>query len=326
MFQGWIDRVLAAPTSPTADLYFQNAGGAHGWRNAELLAPTVVAGPNRVLIMRHAGRAGELPDRPCVFFIDDDIPAGLNEPDLPTRYRRKLALLEWPAWRRLLPSAARVVAASNRLAARLRRQRPDGVDVLTPYWSEPFAPLDHHDTDGPLDIAYLGSSVHRGDLAFLLPVLEAVLAAEPRARVHLAPRHPLPGTLSRHPRVCRLPGRGWQAYRRNGVGRRFHIALYPLRDTAFNRARSANKLIEHAVHGAASVWSCSWPEARRVADGHSGLVVANDPQVWTNATLSLLRDARARRSVAAEGQRLARKLNDPAPQRKLWTELLGIVA
>lgn len=324
MFQGWIDRVLSAANSPTAALYFDNAAGERGYGGARRLAPTVVEGPAGVLVMRHAGRAGPLPDRPHLFFVDDDIPAGLDDPGLPLRYRRKLSLLEWQAWRRLVPSATRVIAASRTLAERLERERRDRVDVLEPYWDEPFAPLDHHDRDGPLDIAYLGSSVHRGDLDFLLPVFEAVLASEPRARVHLAPRHPLPARLARHPRVCRLPGVGWQAYRRAAIGTRFHVALYPLLDTAFNRARSPNKLMEHAVRGAASVWSDCWPEAERVQDGRAGLVRPNDAASWTDATLALLRDAPGRRAIAAEGQALARRLNDPASQRRLWVDLLGV--
>ncbi len=47
----------------------------------------------------------------------------------------------------------------------------------------------------------------------------------------------------------------WWLYRRALARMRFHLAIYPLGDTPFNRARSASKLYEHALVGAASLMS-----------------------------------------------------------------------
>ena len=323
MLQGWIDRVVVPPHSPTADLYFVNAAGSDGCQNVRRIAPTVFAAPCGTLVMRHAGRVADLPPGPVVYLIDDDIPSGVADPGLPRLYRRKLAMLEAPCWRRLVDRADHVVAASATLAGRLEEERGSPVKVMSPYWSEPFATLDHHDNGQVIDIAYLGSAVHRADLKFLLPVFEALLAADRRVRIHLAQRHLLPSTLARNPRVLRLAGRGWGAYRAAACGRRFHIALYPLLDSPFNRARSLNKLIEHAICGAAPIYSNGWPEARRVVDGASGLVRPNLPQAWIDAALYLIRDDGARGRIASGAQALGRELNDPAPQRRLWGALLG---
>lgn len=327
MMQAWFDRILAAPDSPTADLYFGNAAREAGWRGVQRLGPTVFATARGALVMRHTGRAAPLPrGRRLIYLVDDDVPAGLADPSLPRLYRQKLAMLEAPCWQRMMREADLLVATSSALAERLSRERVGGAEVtqLSPYWSETFESLDHHDDDGPIDIAYLGSAVHRTDLGFLLPVIEAVLATEPRARFHLAARHLLPPGLARHPRVRRLPGRGWTAYRQAAAGRRFHLALYPLLDTPFNRARSVNKLIEHGLAAAAPIYSANWPEAGQVSDGGDGLVRENDPAAWAEATLSLVRDAAGRRAIAAGAQALARRLNDPAPQRRLWTQALEI--
>lgn len=319
MIQALFDRAIVARESPTADLYFQNAMQGRG---ATRHGPTVVASPAGTLVMRHAGRASPPQRKRLVYLADDDIPGGLADASVPRLYRQKLAMLEAPCWQRMLREADLLVASSPLIAERMRASRAE-VRLLRPYWSEGFAPLDHHE-DEKIDIAYLGSAVHRADLLFILPVIEAILGAEPRTHFHLAGRHLLPPRLACHPRVHRLPGRGWGEYRDAARGRRFHIALYPLLDTPFNRARSCNKLIEHGLTGAAPIYSSIWPEVRHVADGQSGLVCPNDLAHWMDAVSALIRDARGRRTVAEGAQALALRLNDPGPQRQLWTDALEL--
>lgn len=319
----WLDWALAAPDSPTADLYLANALGAAPGLGR--VAPTVFAGPAGTAVLRHAGRAGGWPAGPLVYLTDDDIPAGLEDASLPRRYRRKLALLEAPCWQRMRRAADVWVVASDVLAERAAREGRRALR-LDPFWSERFAPLDHHDAGGPVDIAFLGSSVHRADLAMIAPAIAAALAAEPRARFHLSERHVLPGPLAGHPQVRRIPGRGWGAYRRGLGGRRFHIALYPLLETAFNRARSVNKLIEHGVVGAAPVYSAWWPAAAPVANGVDGLLCGQAAAGWRDALLALIADPGGRRRLAEGAQRLARRLNSAAAQRLLWSRALGVTA
>jgi hypothetical protein len=157
-------------------------------------------------------------------------------------------------------------------------------------------------------------------------VIGAVLAAHPRARFHLAERHRLPADFAGHPRVQRIPGLGWAAYREGLARRRFHLGLYPLMDTPFNRARSVNKLIEHAVVGAAGLYSRSWPEAWRATEAGAGLVLRNRPAEWSAAIDHLLARPRALQGLAAGAGTLARRLNRPEPQRRLWAELMGVTS
>jgi len=202
--------------------------------------------------------------------------------------------------------------------------------LIHPYWSEPIAGLEHFEPvlkgEGWLDIAYLGSAVHRDDLAFLWPVIGAVLAAHPRVRFHLAERHRVPAVLAGHPRVVRIPGLGWGAYRAGLAQRRFHLALYPLMDTEFNRGRSLNKLIEHGVVGAAALYSRSWGEAWRAGEGGAGLVLRNRRDDWRAAIEHLLARPETMRDLAAGAGALARTLNRAEPQRRLWAELMGVQA
>lgn len=334
MIQTLLSRVLSPPDSPTADLYFHNACGDFLDAGVTRLGPTVYTSPSACLVMRHALRA----DRPpagsrLIYFIDDAVDLGVGDRGLPPLYRHKLRLVERAAGRRIAPRAAAIVVSSAELVRRYVPLAAPGVEIrlIHPYWSEPIAGLEHFEPApgvgpgvGRIDIAYLGSSVHRADLEFLWPVVASVLAAHPRVRFHLAERHRLPAGLAGHPRISRIAGRGWGAYRAGLAGRRFHMALYPLMDTPFNRARSLNKLIEHGVVGAAPLYSRNWGEAWRAAEHGAGLALRNDRADWRAAIEHLLARPGAMRSLAAGAGALARTLNRPEPQRRLWSELMGV--
>ena len=327
MIESLFSGLLSAPDSPTADLYFRNACPDFLRGSVQQLAPTVFASRTSCLVMRHAMRAGTLPDRKrLIYMIDDDVDAGTQDASLPFLYRQKLRLVEQPAGRRFSQTAGVAVVASQRLASSFLPMME--THVMRPYWSERFASLDHFDgldaPDAPVDLAYLGSVVHKSDLEFLLPVLACLLTRHPNLRVHIPERHSLPNGFELHPRVRRIPGLGWTAYRAGLAGRRFHIALYPLMDTPFNRGRSMNKLIEHAVVGAAPIYSSDWLEAGQIVHGISGIRLPNAMTAWAEAASALIRAPHRARELAFGAQRLAARLNDPEPQRQLWRSLMDV--
>lgn len=327
MFNSLLAKVLSAPDSPTADLYFGNSCADLIAEGVERLAPTVFASDTACLVMRHHMRVGRLPRRRrLIYFVDDDVDAGLTDVSLPFFYRQKLRMVEHLAGRRLSRFAGVAVVGSEALA-RLFRPVME-THLLRPYWSENMANLDHFQPllagEGWIDVAFLGSVVHRADLNFLLPVIAHLLAIEPRLRFHLPQRHVLPSAFDRHPRVLRIPGLGWTAYRREIARQRFHIALYPLLDTPFNRARSPNKIIEHAVVGAAPVYSADWAQSALVAHGSNGLLVPNDRDAWRHALAALISRPDQMLALARGAQALAANLNRPEPQRLLWRRLFGL--
>jgi len=325
--QTLFSRVLSAPESPSADLYFKNACGGFLDAGVTSLAPTVFASSSACLVMRHDLRAQKLPGgRRLIYFIDDAVEQGVADAGLSFFYRQKLRLVERAAARRIGRCAAVAVVSSAELA---RRVAPEvETRLIHPYWSEPIAGQGHFEPllrgEGWIDIAYLGSVVHRADLAFLWPVIGDVLASHPNVRFHLAERHRVPGALARHPRIVRIPGLGWSAYRAGLAGRRFHLALYPLMDTPFNRARSVNKLIEHGVVGAAAIYSRCWGEAWRVDEAGAGLLLHNRQGDWRTAIEHLLERPQAMRGLAAWAGALAREMNQVEPQQRLWSELMGV--
>ncbi|MEM7056122.1 MAG: hypothetical protein AAF557_00910 [Pseudomonadota bacterium] len=329
MLNNLLSKVLSAPDSPTADLYFRNACADFLGRGVRQVAPTVFASPTTTVIMRHAMRAGRLPERRrLIYLVDDDVEAGTSDQSLPFFYRQKLRMVEQPACRRIRRFAGVAVVGSPTLARLFAPIMQ--THLIRPYWSERFACLDHFDGlergQGWVDVAYLGSIVHRSDLMFLIPAIGRLLELHPNMRFHVPIRHRLPAELENHPRVMPIPGLGWTAYRRQIAGRRFHVTAYPLLDTPFNRARSANKLIEHAVVGAAPVYSSCWGEAQNAAEYGAGYLIPNDQEAWVQGLSGLIGNPDRMKRLAKRAQNFARTLNTAEPQRSLWRDLLELDA
>lgn len=84
---------------------------------------------------------------------------------------------------------------------------------------------------------------------------------------------------------------------------RWDIALAPLRDTPFNRAKSDIKFLDYAALGAAGVYSDLPVYAGSVYHGETGLLAANDTASWVNALRSLIEQPVLRRELAANARR-----------------------
>jgi hypothetical protein len=317
--------------SPTGDLYFANAmarflapGGP-----VRRLAPTVFATKEAVLVLRHdqGARIARRDPRRLIYFLDDAVFAGLDDPTLPLGYRVKLWLVECAAARRLVPRACAVVVSAPEVAEDLPRSllRPDAtVATLAPCWGvSPPGPCDEEERP-PWRIGFTGAQTHRAGLRLAAAAVAPLLRARADLELHLAGNHPLPQALRGLPGVRRNPAVSWTAYRAALPGMRRHVALYPTPDTAFARARSVNKLIEHALLGAAPIYSTQWPRARIAAETGACVLARNTPEDWRTAVAALLADPARRAAIVAAGAALARRLDRPEAQRALWTDLMGL--
>ena len=103
---------------------------------------------------------------------------------------------------------------------------------------------------------------------------------------------------------------------------RFHVCIYPLLDSGFNLARSYNKIIEHAVVGAASIYSSSWPESWRITHQENGVLARNLRRDWVDALGDLVSNLPKARSIAVGAAELADNLNTPDRQRAFWEKIL----
>lgn len=150
-------------------------------------------------------------------------------------------------------------------------------------------------------LGLVGTPTHEPDFALLDEALDQVLAAYP-GRVRLVFMGLLPARWAGHPAVTYVPFEvDYRAYAGKLKGLGLDIALVPLADTAFNRAKSNIKWLEFSAAGIAGVYS-DLPPYAAVRDGATGLKVANTTQAWRQAIAGLVEDPARRMALAQAAQ------------------------
>lgn len=297
---------------PTAELFglagnFRRISAGGGPMGA---AYRVGAATVAVRLWRPAGEG------PVHYLIDDDIPAGIADPSLPEAYRRRLEqAFRESVETKALDRIAMVITPSARLEERYRALGKE-VRRLDPAWPVPqSADLRHFAGGGPVRVAFLGTRSHLADLELLRHAVE-----DPQRTWvfhHFLGMH-APGWLARQPHVEVHAPMGWAGYRRKLARLRFHVAVYPMQDTPFNLARSCNKVMEHAMVGAVSVFSTRVPFAGMIRDGHNALLAEDGD--WPDLLRGLCGDASRLKLLAAAGHALGFQTagQAAADQRELW--------
>ena len=114
----------------------------------------------------------------------------------------------------------------------------------------------------------------------------------------------------------------WWRYKRALPRLRFHLALYPLAPTAFNMARSANKLFEHAIVGAASLMSPNAALRAAAAPEIGATFVEGGADEWAERIGACLASPDAMRNHA-EAIRAHIQATDPLGYAALqWRDIL----
>jgi hypothetical protein len=315
---------------PTTDLYFLNPLNA--WRRGDSarpprvrnLAPHVYTVGRTGVIVRY-GREADL-DRlrragakRIVYIVDDDFTAGAEDERLPPRYRERLAAFAEGPWPALRDAADTVIVPGSVLAAIYGEK----ARIVPPAWYLPPAGLDHHRPSGPVEMVHLGTGSHGADLAMLAPVLAEALNASPDARLTLMCGARVPEPLAGHAQVKVRRPLSWWRYKLALPRMRHHLALYPLADTAFNRARSANKLYEHALVGAASLMS-PIPALREAAGGDLATIfVEGDVSEWIGRLKAELADPQGLRQRAEATRARIAATNPLGAAARAWREILA---
>lgn len=314
---------VSAQASPTGDLYL-------GFCCSDLLksgeleryAPTVFRHRRTLIVMRHAAGLSRLPDHDrLVYLIDDDWREGLRDRGLPLWYRGRLALREARAASRLEAAADLFVVSSEVLAERYRLRHPGRpVRIIEPSWDGPRADLPAPEVPA-LRLAVLGAATHRQDNLWIVPVLTALLDADPRLELLWSDNHPLPASLAARRGVLRVPVLTWTGYREWMARSRADIGLYPLGPGPFNRARSINKLGEYDCLGAAVVGSQNWEAARVAAANGACLYLPHEHNAWIEAIGDLLSSPKKVHALA-KCNRSWLSIRGMEQQRRRWAEIL----
>lgn len=248
------------------------------------------------------------------YVIDDDVAAGTVEPDLSAPYRRRLARLRAGVHRTMMVHAEYIYVPSDALARVLRTTGT--IERIDPALNAPVATLDHHDE--ALRLVFPGTRSHLADLLEIAPMLARFLRAHPDASLTTWLGSAVPDTL-RLPNATHLATLDWPMFQ--GVLRRerFHAALLPARPTAFNAARSHNKLLECACLGAAPLTGLHAPYAETVRE-EGGIVVED----WSDTLAWAIRDRVALKEVARRNVNWARTAGDPGELVRFWSERLDL--
>lgn len=254
---------------------------------------------------------------PVHYLIDDDIAAGIADTKLPEGYRQRLRVafeesLEKLAFGRI----ASVIIPSRRLEE-LYAARGLRVLRMDPAWDVPESLETERFAGSPLKVACLATRSHLADLEILREALED--SGRTWEFHHFMGSH-APIWLCGLPGVTEYPAMSWRTYRKFLSKVKFHVCVYPMLDTPFNLARSCNKVMEHAMVGAASLFSSRVPFAG-LLNGGGGLLV--DDGDWP----AVLRDLAARRGacsdLAAAGHQLASETSRRARHRQheVWSRI-----
>lgn len=166
--------------------------------------------------------------------------------------------------------------------------------------------MPEHDATGHKLITYFpGTRSHDRDFRLIVPVLEQMLARQPRLRLHITGQlhctlRAAPGQLVLRERVAFADyaarvQRGW-------------LNLAPLEDTPFNRCKSALKVIEAGFWGIPTLCS-PMPDMLRMRA--AGARPAEDMAAWQDALEQLL-DPDVYRSETARLRERVLALADPA--------------
>jgi len=315
---------------PTTDLYFLNPlaelqregafvpGARHLGGNIYLVGRTGV-------IVRYGraadiGRLRSVGARRIVYIADDDFHAGAEDPNLPDHYRLRLAdfgRTDWPA----LKAAADIIIVPGSVLAESYGAH---ARIVPPAW--PYAPAssEHHRAPRLIEIAHLGTGSHRADLDLVAAPLARILNERTQARLTLFAGGSAPASLKCHRHVRLRSPLSWWRYKWTLPRQRFHLALYPLAPTPFNAARSANKLFEHAITGAASLMSPN-PALRAAAGPGVARFVEGGPDAWASAIESFLARPQDMRRHAEAARSHIQATNPLAYAALQWRDILQML-
>lgn len=294
--EAWDAQIIEVDSAEAPGPHFQSAiAGAH-------LVVVVRYLPRPWLrALRHVRRAGIR----LVYLMDDDLLDPALLPQLPAAYRQ-------------------------RLRQRITRQRAkvpelcDLIWVTSEFLERKYAhlgalriPLSPHPDllakQPRLQLAYLGSSVHALEFAWLRELLILLQARQPHTHVDLFGDLGI-NRLFRHlPRVRILHPMGWSNYLAETRSGRIDLLLSPLVESRFNACRAPVKTIDAARLGAVGLYSNRPPYRGFVRDGIDGLLLEDDHASWLAAIERLIAAPEERQRLAGAGRARALALSRGEP-------------
>ena len=294
--------VVQQTENPSTDFFirpfFSGSGGeVRFYTFADVPEPAELAGAT-VIFVRYVPPAWKAllkrhPAQRVVFFMDDDLFDWRAFRGMPWHYQRKLFRLAWRHQRWLREIGAELWVSSPWLAQKYAAWNPSVLEPENPHG------LVAEFTDPPMKtIFYHGSASHRGELKWLVPVVERVLAARSDVCFEVIGDRKVRDRFAHLPGVQVIHPMSWPAYKAfiQRPGRT--IGLAPLLDTPFNAARAPTKFFDITAAGAVGIYADSPVYKRLVEHGKNGLLLPmNSQKAWADAVLELLAQPEKRQAL-----------------------------
>lgn len=232
------------------------------------------------------------------YFMDDDLPAALNCSELPRDYARKTAR-RFKEMRRFLRDFVTDWAVSTpELARRYTEHNPA---IWPPEYIAP------QQQQAPVSYFYHGTSAHRAEMEWLLPIVEKVQSRIPHAWFEIM-ADTYTRKLYRHvPRVRMLHPMSWPDFLDYTSNFSQNVGLAPLLPSYFNLARSHVKFFDITRTGAAGIYSNIGPYPDHIKDGETGMLLPNDPDQWVEAIIHLLTNPAERERLLTNALQVCKK-------------------
>ncbi len=221
-----------------------------------------------------------------IYFMDDDLMDAQALGTLPKTYARKIYRLA-TSWRSTIEELAdEFWVTSAHLAVKYR--------CWSPRLLEPRPAVAQLVPRTGTKICYHGSSSHQTELKWLVPVMKAVQAANAETSFEVFGNHAVYKMYRELPRVSVLHPMSWSSYEHYTASSRKDIALAPLMPELFNAARGATKFFDFVRMGAVGIYSDRPPYSNFLRDGIDGVLLPDDPELWSRTITELVLDVPAR--------------------------------
>jgi hypothetical protein len=253
------------------------------------------------------------------FLIDDDYWEMIEDERLFPDYRARLERFLTEYYGRLLPLLDAVVAPSEQILNHF----PTLLGVkMQPAHMSPSRNLCHFDNAETVRLVFLGTSTHNSDLKHVLPGI--IGALEKYKHLHFTTLLGSRGKsfIPAGSQVTHLEGMFFPRFQRWIVSQRFHVGLAPYEPNPVNNGRSNLKFHQHALVGAAGLYSRTKPFLECVDNGVDGLLLDLDPCTWADCISTFVEDWGRTKLLVKQSIEKTYALQTHSAMSALWCSLL----
>ena len=232
-----------------------------------------------------------------VYFMDDDLmdPAALE--NLPASYRQKITALATAQRRKIEAVCDEYWVSTPYLAQKY--------SVWAPALVSPTAAADALGRAERVSVCYHGTSSHISEMEWLTSVVSEAHAKSQSLNFEVFGDHTINRLFRSLPRVAVLHPMSWQNYFDYTASTARDIGLAPLLPGQFNEARGATKFFDFVRMEAVGLYSDVPPYRGFIRHDVDGLLLPNDPSVWSDTILALANDTPRRQRMAAAARERA---------------------